>query len=167
MVLAAHSYAWKGLDWDGVCLSWVEIGWHCVCVGLAGAAEREAAYRPCNMQESCSFWLKLRARWQQTSHQGCGDQPARQHQPASQPQTAGHLPNTPGAQFGFYSYRASVCITAVTRGLCLEVSEPQGDSRTSDVVLCFLTFIYILGVLPCAVMQRHEGFLHVSGTDDT
>lgn len=34
---AAHSYAWMGLDWDWVCLSWVEIGWHCVCVGLAGA----------------------------------------------------------------------------------------------------------------------------------
>ena len=32
---AAHSYARLDLDSDGVCLSWVEIGWHCVCVGLA------------------------------------------------------------------------------------------------------------------------------------
>ena len=91
--LAAHSYAPMGLDWDWVCLSRVEIGWHRVCVGLA-RGWRGPAYRLSNVQDSRSFWLESRAWWQQTSHQGCGDQPARQraNQPATRPTTSSRPP---------------------------------------------------------------------------
>lgn len=61
------------------------------------------------------------------------------NQPPSQPQAAGHLPHAPSAQLCFYSYRATVCITAVSRGRrvwrCLDHRDSQASD--ADVVSCW------------------------------
>ena len=54
------------------------------------------------------------------------------NQPPGRPQAAGHLPHAPSAQSCFYSYRATVCITAVSRGRRVWRCLDHRDSPTSD-----------------------------------
>ncbi len=159
--LAAHSYAPMGLDWDWVCLRWVGIGWHCVCVGLAGPAAREASIGSAICRSPAPFGSS-RERYGNRHHTRAvvisKPSNAPTEQPSSQPRAGGHLPHTPSAQFGFYSYRVTVCITAVTRGLCVwrcldyRTSERQNNIR----IRCGVALARVFTFQACSHVRSHR-----------
>lgn len=116
-----------GFGMGRVCLSRVEIGWRCVCVGLAGS--QGLVYR----SDGTHRYRSKMAADIHTEAEATGqilDAPT-DHERAA----------TLNIQFGFYGNCATVCITAVTGGGVGVASggmEPQRDSRTSeaDVKAC-------------------------------
>lgn len=174
-------------DGFGLRLSLSELGWDwlalCLCRFGWGWLGRGAAYRLSSTQDSRSFWLKSRAWWQQTSHQGRGwlASPTTR-QPASHPADHKQAATYHSAQFCCYSYRVTVCITAVRRGRRVWVIEPRRDSQTSeaDVVSCWLVHSHFRRDAICPDSQegkpwsetesgetRFHRFLHNSATSDT
>lgn len=146
---AAHSHVWMGLDWDGVCLGWVEIGRRCVCVGLAGS---DAAYRVREYAWVLLLFLAPSESAMATDITPRRRRSASQTTPASHPTAAaGHLPHNL-----WFLQRQSDCLHH--RGSCTAESGGAWTSGIRSNVRRWwvFTYIYIIGQLPWALMQGDE-----------